>query len=178
MRPLTPDEEQVIPTARRNRRSAGATGTIRPTEPMPAGVAAQRSTARATSSTPDAAGRPLTTPCPAPCSAAPIRTATGRKSSAPPAGPIWGMSSKANASPQKTRGIASIPCRLNSYQKKHPNARKRPSSRAAVSGEWRTLSSPSPVSVTRSRATRAVRCRTPPTNRSARAGPATPKRSA
>lgn len=78
----------------------------------------------------------------------------------------------------KTRGIASIPCRLNSYQKKHPNARKRPSSRAAVSGEWRTLSSPFPVSVTRSRATRAVRCRTPPTNRSARAGPATPKRSA
>ena len=33
---------------------------------MPAGVAAQRSTARATSSTPDAAGRPLTTPCPDP----------------------------------------------------------------------------------------------------------------
>lgn len=53
---------------------------------MPAGAAAQRSTARATSSTPDAAGHPLTTPCPVPCSAAPIRTATGRKSSAPACG--------------------------------------------------------------------------------------------
>lgn len=57
---------------------------------------------------------------------------------------------------------------LEFIPEKHPNARKRPSSRAAVSGEWRTLSSPSPVSVARSRATRAVRCRTPPTNRSAR----------
>ena len=39
---------------------------------------------------------------------------------------------------------------LEFIPEKTSNARKRPSSRAAVSGEWRTLSSPSPVSVTRS----------------------------